>query len=297
MDYAEVAKLATVSFGNSVKLLAQQETSLLENTVMVQGDLKGRSAVAADFVGEFPTKQVTSRLRDTPLEDISRMRRWMEYRMYDGAVPIDKMDKLNTSYDPTDGLVQAAVAAYKRDIDFEVVRGFFAENVTGEYRDGKTAFPAAHNIAVSGSSTNAMLYGIEDALEGLKQNKVKVASEQIFCVVDSRGAKKLRSEGIYINADYMDNKVLTGSKLTPYAGVNFVEYEGCPTYKNSSGKTVHRYPVYCKSGVAVGKWDNLFTDISQRTDKSYAWQVYASYALGATRLEEAKCFCLEFTEA
>lgn len=296
MDYAEVAKLATVSFGNSVQLLAQQEISKLEDTVMVKSGLKGRSAVAADFVGKFPTSQITSRLSDTPLNDILRERRWMEYRMYGGAVPVDKMDELNTSYNPTDGLVRAAIATYKRDIDAEIMRGYFAENVIGEYRESKALFPTANILSVSASDTNAMIYGVEDALAGLKKNAVNVASEQIFCVVDSYGAKKLRSEGVYISADYMDNKVLTGSRLTPYAGVNFIEYEDCPVYKNASGKLVHKYPFYCKSGAALGKWEDIFTDITRRADKSYAWQVYVDYAIGATRLEEAKCFCLELTE-
>lgn len=296
MDYAEVAKLATVSFGNSVKLLAQQETSLLENTVMVKSGLKGRSAVAADFVGKFPTEQVTSRLKDTPLNDVLRERRWMEYRMYGGAVPVDKTDEMNTSYDPTDGLVRAAVATYCRDIDAEIIRGIFGANTIGEYREGKKLFPESNILNASAADSNAMIYGLEDALALLKKNQVTVAAEQIFCVVDSYGAKKLRSEGVYISSDYMDNKVLTGSRLTPYAGINFVEYEGCPTNKNSSGKIVHKYPVYCKSGVALGKWQDIFTDITRRTDKSYAWQVYVDYALGATRLEEAKVLSLELTE-
>lgn len=297
MDYAEIAKLATVSFGNSVKLLAQQETSKLENTVTVQSGLKGRSAVAADFVGKFPTRQRTSRLEDTPFEDINRERRWYEYRMYGGAVPIDKLDKLNTTYDPSDGLVRAAVATYKRDIDTEVMRAYFASNVVGEFRESTKNFDSGNIIAADNTASSPVIYALEGALAKLKANDVDVSAEQIFCVVDSYAAKRLRSEGIYINSDYQDGHVLTGSKLTPYAGINFVEYENVPTYKNGSDKTVHKLPLYCKSAVALGKWQDIFTDISQRKDKSYAWQVYVDYAMGATRLEEAKCLALTVTEA
>lgn len=297
MDYAEIAKLATVSFGNSVKLLAQQETSLLEDTVQVEKGLTGKSAVAADFVGEFPTRQRISRLEDTPFEDINRERRWYEFIMYNGAVPIDKIDKLKTNYDPQDGLVKAAVATYKRDTDKEIMRAYFGTNITGEFRESSKSFTAGNIIAADNTASSPIIYALEDALAKLKANKVTVSKEQIFCVVDSYTAKRLRKEGLYINSDYQDGHVLTGSRLTPYAGINFVEYEDVPTYDNGSGKTVHKLPFYCKNGVGLGKWEDIFIDISQRKDKSYAWQVYAEYAMGATRLEEAKCLALTVTEA
>jgi len=88
----------------------------------------------------------------------------------------------------------------------------------------------------------------------------------------------------------MDNKPLTGKKLPSYGGVNFVRTN---LLSASEGKI--KLPMYCKSGVALGKWEEITTKFSERGDLSHAKQLYVEYALGATRLEEAKCAAIEVT--
>ena len=48
-------------------------------------------------------------------------------------------------------------------------------------------------------------------------------------------------------------------------------------------------PVYVKSGMHFGMWNDIKTDISQRNDlQNIPWQVYVTLTGGATRIEEKK---------
>lgn len=296
MDYQEQMKLATVSYGNSIKLLAQQEVSKLETCVTVQKGLKGKQAVAADFVGEFPLKERTQRLSDTPLEDINRERRWYDFRQTSGAVPIDSLDELKTNYDPSDGLVQAGIAAINRNIDREIVRGYYAVNKVGEFGESTKTFDT-NNIITGVSVNNDILKAIKRGNRLFEDNQVDTEKEDIFCFVNAVMSELLTDSGVYVNSDFMDGKVLAGKKLIPFNGVNFIRYNGAGLrQKLANNKIKHFAPMFCKSGVGLGKWEDIFVRISERSDKEYAKQVYLRHACGASRLEEAKCLSIEFEE-
>ena len=47
-------------------------------------------------------------------------------------------------------------------------------------------------------------------------------------------------------------------------------------------------PIWVKSGVYLGLWQDLMAKIDQRADKSYATQVYVCATFGATRTQDGK---------
>ena len=89
MAFEEIEKTYTEAYGNLITLLAQQTQSKLESCVTVQSGIKGKAAVAADQIGKFLFTDVTNRIQDTTLQDITRDRRWYEPVMKRGCVPID----------------------------------------------------------------------------------------------------------------------------------------------------------------------------------------------------------------
>jgi len=290
MAFEQIEKTYTEAYGNLITLLAQQTQSKLESCVTVQSGIKGKAAVAADQIGKFQFADVTSRLEDTALQDINRDRRWYEPVMKRGCVPLDNIDVIRTSLDPKSQIVVAGMAGVNRAKDAQIISGYYGTNKTGEHGETATTFDA-NNVIASSYASGDIIKQLNHALSIFAANDVDIEMEEIYCVVNSVAAEKLRQAGIYISNDYMNNKVLNGKKITPYAGINFVQYEAVPTYQDSG--TVYKLPIFAKSGVGLGKWEETKVRVGELPNKNYAWSVFMEFALGATRLEEAKCLSIE----
>lgn len=291
MAFEQIEKTYTEAYGNLITLLAQQTQSKLESCVTVQSGIKGKAAVAADQIGKFLFTDVTSRLEDTNLQDINRDRRWYEPVMKRGCVPLDNIDVIRTSLDPKSQIVVAGMAGVNRAKDAQIVAGYYGVNKTGEHGETSTSFDA-NNVVASTYESGDIIKQLNHALSIFAANDVDIEMEEIYCVVNSVAAEKLRQAGIYISNDYMNDKVLTGKKITPYAGINFVQYEAVPSY-TSGGDTIYKLPIFAKSGVGLGKWEETKVRVGELPNKNYAWSVFMEFALGATRLEEAKCLSIE----
>lgn len=274
-----------LKYSNLVSLLAQQTTSKLEACVTVQGGLRGVTVTAANQLGKFSTKEREDRYEETHVVDIARDRRWFEPRMKSGAVLFDRFDEIKMEANPSEQVVQAIMAAYHRDIDQVIVEAFFGTNRTGRKAEKSTVFDA--NMIVTGETD--IIKALNAGQERLQSKDVDLEQEEMFCLVPPAKETELKEAGVYISGDYQDGHVLAGKKLAPYAGINFVRYNGLTP--DSNGK--YKLPLFCKSGVALGKWEDVAVKVSERPDLSHARQFYAEYALGATRLEEAKCAAIE----
>lgn len=287
-DYSQIEMHeVALKYANVLKLLAQQTTSKLENCVMVESGLTGKTVSPVDQLGTFQTRTRTGRFEETHIVDIARTRRWYEPVFKDGAYLIDNWDKIRMDISPEDGVALAIMAAYKRDIDAEIMRAFYAANKTGKDAADSTAFD--NNNVIAATAANSDILGkIDLAIAKLQQNDVDFENEEVFFVVPPAVERELKEAGYYVSSEYQNDKVLTGKKLSPYAGVNFIRYNFAAVSGN------YKCPFFCKSGVALGKWLDFQTKVSERDDLSYAKQIYAAYAIGATRTEEKKCLSIEF---
>lgn len=292
MAYDEIEKSYTVAYGNMITMLSQQTQSMLESCVTVKPGIVGKQAVAADQIGRFQFVDAKERFEDTPLFDIQRERRWYEYIMKKGGVPLDDIDVLRTTLDPKTAIVQAGMAGVNRAKDKEILRGYYATNKIGELGEKTVDFKAS-NIIANDYASGDVLKQLNHAIELFKQQDVDYANEEVYCVVNSVMATKLREAGVYITNETMGGTVLTGKKLVPYAGINFVELEDVPWRKEGSSDIIYSLPIFCKSGVGLGKWQDTKVRVGELQSKSYAWHIYMQFALGASRLEEAKCLSLE----
>lgn len=288
--YDEIEKSYTVAYGDMITMLSQQTESKLESCVTVKSGITGKQAVAADQIGQFQFVDAKQRLEDTPLFDIERQRRWYEFIMKKGGVPLDDIDVLRTTLDASTPIVRAGMAGVNRAKDQEILRGYYAANKVGENAESTVNFKSGNIIAANYASGD-ILKQINHGIELFKQQDVDFENEEVYMVINSVAATKLREAGVYINSETMNGTVLTGKKLVPYCGVNFVELEAVPTYQDSG--TVYKLPMFCKSGVGLGKWQDTKVRVGELQNKSYAWHVYMQFALGASRLEEAKCLSIE----
>lgn len=290
-EFDEVEKASTVAYGNIITLLSQQTQSKLESTITVKSGIRGKQAVAADQIGKFELYESNQRLEDTPMTDIDRDRRWYEYRVKKGGVPLDDIDTLRTTLDVKTPIVSAGMAGVNRAKDAEIIRAYYAACKTGENAENSVSFPSGNVIADTYASGD-ILKQINRAIELFKQGDVDYETEDITMIVNSLAATKLREAGVYINSETMSGTVLTSKKLVPYSGVNFVEFEAVPSY-TSGQSTIYKLPIYCRSGMGLGKWQDVKVRVGELQAKSYAWHIYMQMALGGSRLEEAKCLSIE----
>lgn len=274
-------------FATNIQLLLQQKGSKLRSTVMT-GSHIGKQASPVDQVGAIEMQAVVGRFGAMGRVDAPLDRRWVFPSDFDLPQLIDSYDKLRLLIDPTSAYVQNAVFAAGRQMDKLILAAINGTNQTGETGSTATALPAAQKVAVNfGASSNTGL-----TVAKLREAKrILMAADldlddpmnQLTCVVKAKQHDNLLAEAQVISTDFNDKPVLVEGKIMRFLGINFVHSELVETSTNDL------VPVYAKSGVYLGLWNDISTDIDRRKDiQSLPWQAYVFMTAGATRLEEEK---------
>jgi hypothetical protein len=274
-------------YTTNVQLLLQQKGSKLRGTVST-GSYSGKAAKAVEQVGAVNAQKRTQRHGDTPLISTPSDARWIYPVDYEWADLIDDQDKLRMLIDPQSSYAQNGAYALGRAMDDEIISAFFGTAKTGENGSTSTAFATGtQQIAVGTGSTGATglnIAKLREAKKILMENEVDIDNEQLFCVITAEQHDDLLNEAQAISLDYNTRPVLVDGRITAFMGFNFVHCERLGVDASS----YRRVPVYAKSGVHLGMWNDINTQISERADKGYSTQVYCKGTFGATRTEEKK---------
>jgi hypothetical protein len=274
-------------YTTNVQLLLQQKGSKLRGTVST-GSYSGKAAKAVEQVGAVNAQKRTQRHGDTPLISTPSDARWIYPVDYEWADLIDDQDKLRMLIDPQSSYAQNGAYALGRAMDDEIISAFFGTAKTGENGSTSTVFATGtQQIAVATGSTGATglnIAKLREAKKILMENEVDIDNEQLFCVITAEQHDDLLNEAQAISLDYNTRPVLVDGRITAFMGFNFVHCERLGV----DGSSYRRVPVYAKSGVHLGMWNDINTQISERADKGYSTQVYCKGTFGATRTEEKK---------
>jgi len=223
-------------------------------------------------------------------------RRWVFPVDYDLPQLIDSFDLLRLLTDPKSSYTQNAMYAMGRAMDDEIVAAYFGTAKTGVDGSTSTTFGATltssaggRNVAVAfgaAAATNLTVAKLREAKKTLMAFQVD-PDEQIYCVVNAKAADNLLSEAQIVSTDFNSQPVLVDGKVTRFLGINFIYCERLTTGTDDASGTSTQIPVYVQSGLHLGMWNDITTDISQRKDvQGLPWQAYAYGTFGATRLEE-----------
>lgn len=300
-------------YATNVSMLLQQEGSKLRDAVNVYS-LYGKAASVVEQFGSVNPVRNMSRHSDTPLISTPHDKRWVFPNDYDWADLIDSQDKLRMLVDPTSPYVKAGANAIGRSMDDEVISAFFNANLTGENGSTSTGTLYAFNsnaqsvAAVTGAAaaTGLNISKLRRAKRILMANQVDVDNDQLFCVISARQHDDLLNEAQAISLDYNSKPVLVDGRIRSFMGFNFILSERIPGAAGfnvainpaiATGSTDGTYttgtrfmvPVFAKSGMALGMWNDVQTSVDRRADKRNAYQVYVTGTVGATRLEEGRC--------
>lgn len=300
-------------YSTNIMMLLQQQGSRLRNVVQ-NYSFQGKAASMAEQFGSVSPVRNQARHSDTPLISTPQDKRWIYPNDYDWADLIDNQDRLRMLIDPAGPYTQAGVMAMGRAIDDEIISGFFGANNTGENGTVSTGTLYAYNsnsqiiAGTTGASaaTGLNIAKLRAAKKKLLEAELDVDNEQLFCVISAKQHDDLLNEAQAISLEYNTRPVLVDGRIMSFMGFNFIHSERIPgasgfntsinpgvTSTDSDGHYVTgsrwMVPVFAKSGVALGLWNDIQATVDRRPDKRNSWQVYVTATLGAARLEEKRC--------
>lgn len=277
-------------YSTTTQLLLQQRGSKLRDTVM-QGSYTGKQGSPVNQIGAIAARKVTSRFAPIGRVDAATDRRWVFPNDYDLPQLIDQFDKLRLLTDPSSEYVQNSLYAMGRAMDDEIIDAFHDDAKTGENGGTTTSLPSSQVVGVSvgGTTSNLNVAKLRAAKKILLANEVDMEADMICAVITASQHDSLLNEAQVVSTDFNDKPVLVEGMVQRFLGVEFKHCERIKTGTDDAAGTSRAVPLYAKSGMHLGMWNDLYTKISERDDlQGHPWQAYIMGTFGATRLEEKK---------
>lgn len=263
-------------YSANVQMLSQQMGSLLRDAVdseTVNGD-----KAFFEQVGSAAAQARTTRHADTPLMDTPHARRMVTLTDYEYADLIDDQDKLRMLIDPTSTYARAAAAAIGRAMDDAIIAALGGTAKTGTTGSTSTALPAAQKI-VHGSAglTLAKMISAKKILDEADTDP----SIPRYMAVSPEQIEDLLNLSTVTSADYNTVKALVQGEIDTFMGFKFIR-----SNRLTDDGTSRLCYAWAQEGckLAIGKEPTA--KIDERSDKSYATQVYYCSSFGATRMQE-----------
>lgn len=273
------------TYAKTLAFKAQQTKSRLFNSVLSDSSMEAGGKLHKVEQQWFPTSldEKTTRFQDTNLTELQSENRWYRFKDFSKAIGIDESDIKRSLQDPQSAASQTLSMAWGRKMDEVIKDAFFGKAIIGEDGDEMKDFKAANIVESTVGETSGL--NIEKILAGmeiLKASDYLQPGDMVTCAVKAKQWRDLMKEMKYTNIEYANSKTLPSGILVPYLGVNFVEYQGLDT--NTSNETL--VPLYVKRAMFIGTPGLKKVRVGERSDKSYANQVYIEGSCGATRLDE-----------
>lgn len=281
-------------YASNVEMLLQQKQSRLRGAVMT-GSHTGSGASVVDQVGPIEMLPVTTRFAPMGRVDAATDRRWVYPSDFELPQLIDSFDKLRMITDIQSTWVQNAVAAANRKFDRLIISAFLGTAKTGVDGGTSTSFTAANevDVATGGSNSKLNVAKLKAVKLLMMANDIDFDSEQAYIGITAADHDALLGEIQVVSRDYNGGAaVLQNGKIESFMGFQFIHTELIETVLAGTNEVT--LPVWVKSGMHLGLWNDTETALSTREDLSgRPWQVYTKLTAGATRLEEDKVYAIE----
>lgn len=268
-------------YSTTLQLLSQQRKSKFREYVTL-GSHTGEGAAPVNQYGEADGQEVTTRHGDTPLNPVSRDRRWVYHQPYDTADLVDKFDELQLITDAKSGVAQAQAAYFGRTMDDIILEAMDGTAKTGQKGGTDTSFTATQSIA-SGSA-GLTIDKIRQGVRKFWDNDVDLDSEMLVGAITPEMKENLLATTEVTSADYNTVRALVQGDIDTFMGVKWIHTTRAPGLGTDSAKCF----LWVPSGLHLGIWQDVMAEIDRLPTKRYSWQVYACMDIGASRIEEKK---------
>ncbi len=278
-------------YSSNIQLKLQQKGSRLRGAVM-EGHHIGSQASPVDQFGAVSANKVTGRYNPMLHIDAPTDRRWVFPQDYDLPQLLDSFDKLRLLIDPMSSYVTNAQYALGRAMDQEILSGLIGTNYVGNAGTSTATLASSQVVVVqqgAASSTNLTVAKLRAAKKILLQNEVDIDADPIYCAINAANHDSLLAEVQVVSTEFNDKPVLVEGKIERFLGINFIHTELLATGTDDQSTTSTAVPMWAKSGMYLGVWNDIMTDVSQRKDlQGLPYQAYVFGTFGGTRLEEKK---------
>jgi hypothetical protein len=304
MMSTEITTAFVKQFNSMLFHLSQQKGSRLQPHVRNETQ-KGKSQFF-DRLGLVTATKKVSRHSDTPLIDTPHSRRRVTLSDYEHADLIDDADRVRLLIDPESSYAQSFMWAFGRAKDDEVFLAFDGAASGGEEGGTSVAHPNTQKVASVASAAGADLNVQAERRAKQKLDEAEVdPSISRYIAPDAEAIENLLSETEVTSADFNTVRALVMGEVDTFLGFKHVRSErnllqsGTLEFDETSGVVgggggsgdadgYARIPCWAEDGMLLSLGQEIKTRISERDDKSYSTQVFASMTVGATRLEEEK---------
>ena len=273
-------------FRNNVYHLSQQYGSRLGGAVRLES-LIG-NVHNFERLGAVAAQLKPSRHSDSPVLDAPHSRRRVSPEDWEWGDLVDREDKLRLIISPTSEYAMAGANALGRAKDDIIIAAFRADATAGD--GSAVTFPAGQVIphGSTGLDLDKVLAGIE------LLNAAEVADEDRFITYGSKQLTEVLSLAEFTSADFNTVRLLMSGQIATFLGLTWIRSERLDLAAGTPD--VRSVIMHQKQGMGLAINEDMFARIAERTDKSFAWQVYCRMTMGGTRIEEEAVVEIECSE-
>ncbi|MGE3279679.1 MAG: phage capsid protein [Alphaproteobacteria bacterium] len=297
------AKLFAVSYTTNLQLVLQQKGSKLRDRVSTGTHTGSRQAQVVDYMKPVRAGRPQGRFAPMSYQSADFERRWV--LPIDCEIPaqlFDNFDKLRMLEDPQSMAVQNSAMAVGRDFDDIIIQAALATakisttdgSTLSDETFNTTNFRIASTFGNGATSIGLTYEKLVEARRILRHYEVDLDMEPLTLVIGSTQEADVFSIAQFTQREFgAGTATVQDGKVTRLLGFDVVVSE-----RLEYGSSVRKCLAFAKSGLYLGMWQDMMHDISQRKDLSgLPWQVYTSYACGATRLEPGKLLEIDCADA
>ena len=282
--------LAKKTYSDNITLLAQQMTSTLRPTVMIDSNFKGLAKFVDQYGAADDLVELSGRYQDTPVQSGDHQRRMLTPRYFVGNTLEDPTDALAMITDPKGAYLQAKKAAAERKIDDLIIGALGGTAYKGVGGATPVTFPATQLLAGVANTGMTKGYCIS-AMRNLNHNQVEKSDR--FMAHTAAQLQDLLLTTDVTSSDFNIVKPLYEGELKTWLGFNWVP---CERLTLDATSTYRECFAYQKKGVVLGIQKEIESRLDERKDKNYAWQIYLKMCMNATRLEEVRVVKIQCVE-
>jgi len=275
---SEANEIYGQTYGRNIMQLAQQSKSKLINAVYLKPNVDGKTYYQ-DRIGEWSMALKAGRHSATPVSDPNLSRRMGSMLDYNDAVLLDVEDDIKIISDPKSAYTIAAAKAIGRRYDANIITAALGTSKAGEAGGTDVTLPTTQIIAEG--SANLTFAKVREAKK--KFDDADVEAEDRFFVTSPAGLESLLSIEQATSSDYNSVKALVRGEIDTWMGFKWIT-----STQLTVANDIRSCFAFQKYGLCLGKSKEAVIRTSEESTLCYAWQIYYSVHIGATRLEEER---------
>jgi hypothetical protein len=194
---------------------------------------------------------------------------------------VDPDNIAQAARDPRSDVLREHANAHGRKFDEIILAA--ALGSTEDEAGAPTVFPVGQGVGGAAQAFDFNL--ITSVNEKFMANDVPVDEEKVF-VVRPNGVKKLLQMTQATSSDYvMAQALASNGYVEKFLGYTWI-VSNSPGLTNVAGLQYY-YVAMTKRAVGLHILKDVWTRVTESSEKSYAWRLYSAAAAGATRIEDA----------